>query len=764
MSGLSDFRAKYPQYNDVSDQDLSDRLYAKHYSDIPRGEFDKRMGIGPSSDPVVDAAGQFVRGINRGLHSMAALPGAIVGGAVSMAGFPETGEAMQLKNNPVSDFMTSPDVQPETTAGRYANATGQAIGASAVPTGALVGNASRLANMAPTTALRATAQNIGQRVAAAPGAAVGADVAASTGGAVGSQAARDEGYGPGTQAVAGLAGALVPGVVAGGVSAIARPLQRARAEQGQAGAYGNIANSIEGGTEACARDVALGSGSGGVAGQNRQNVLRILGEEMTAANGNAAQAQAATVARIARETGVTPQTATQQLRSLQQQHADNPLMLGEQPSVARSDDVLRGPAGGLRNPENVNVEQLKQVQDSATRGKFDYLASSGNAPSAVQTRNALSQRQDTLADTFRTTLQRIQTHADSQGRTLNITDADNLIQGASRQASQAYEAAYNAPINNRVMVETLPRLLERFERQAASRAGNVGSAMDAAARNFYIQTPNGPMRMMTLRQLQDARAVLREQRDNFSNPASANYSPTTARPLDQLYRQVTALMEGMSPQWAQANRQWADMSLDRVGRELGDAFSKTPGPRYREQLRQFERLNPQAQDIVRVHYIQKILDDLDRAKDTHSISKFFTSDHVRNGIRTILGERAVVDFTRQVRNIEAAEKTFQMNSRTHIRGQVKGQEEAYTGLEAARRSWSLGAIRDLLLEKAGQVLTERRNRPMADIITTPMSDVPRVAMHINRMQQQQSRLRALAQPRIRQVPVSGVYGGQQYDE
>ena len=46
----------------------------------------------------------------------------------------------------------------------------------------------------------------------------------------------------------------------------------------------------------------------------------------------------------------------------------------------------------------------------------------------------------------------------------------------------------------------------------------------------------------------------------------------------------------------------------------------------------------------------------------------------------------------------------------------------------------------------------------------PMSDVPRVAMHINRMRQQQSRLRALAQPRIRQFPVSGVYGGQQYEE
>ena len=416
MSGLSDFRAKYPQYQDLSDRELSDRLYAKHYSDMPRGEFDKRLGLGPSSDPVVDAAGQLVRGVNRGLHSIAALPGAIVGGAVSMAGFPETGEAMQLRNNPVSQFMTSPGVQPQTTAGRYANAAGQAIGASFVPTGALVANASRLAAMAPTTALRATGQNIGQRIAAAPGSAVGADLAAATSGAAGAQAARDEGYGPGTQAVAGLAGALAPGVAAGGLSAIFRPLQRARAEQGREGAYGNVANSIDGGPDALAQDVALGSGAGAVAGQNRQNALRILGEEMTAANGNVAQAQAATIARISRETGVTPQTAAQHLRSLQQQQTGNPLMLGEQPSVMRSDDAMRGPGGGLLSAENVNLERLKQVQDSATRGKFDYLASSGNAPSAVQTRNALISRQDRLADNLRDALGRIQQAADSSGR------------------------------------------------------------------------------------------------------------------------------------------------------------------------------------------------------------------------------------------------------------------------------------------------------------------------------------------------------------
>lgn len=45
MAGLADFRAKHPEYNDMSDGALSGALYAKFYSDIPRADFDAKMGI-----------------------------------------------------------------------------------------------------------------------------------------------------------------------------------------------------------------------------------------------------------------------------------------------------------------------------------------------------------------------------------------------------------------------------------------------------------------------------------------------------------------------------------------------------------------------------------------------------------------------------------------------------------------------------------------------------------------------------------------------
>ena len=54
-SPLAEFRSKYPQYNDLSDRQLADALHAKHYSDIPKDEFDRRIGL-PPAKPATDPA------------------------------------------------------------------------------------------------------------------------------------------------------------------------------------------------------------------------------------------------------------------------------------------------------------------------------------------------------------------------------------------------------------------------------------------------------------------------------------------------------------------------------------------------------------------------------------------------------------------------------------------------------------------------------------------------------------------------------------
>ena len=48
---LQDFREQYPQYEDLSDQELADALYQARYADLDRADFDSRMGIEPPPPP-----------------------------------------------------------------------------------------------------------------------------------------------------------------------------------------------------------------------------------------------------------------------------------------------------------------------------------------------------------------------------------------------------------------------------------------------------------------------------------------------------------------------------------------------------------------------------------------------------------------------------------------------------------------------------------------------------------------------------------------
>ncbi|KQZ25853.1 hypothetical protein ASD50_20740 [Mesorhizobium sp. Root552] len=45
MASLAEIRAKYPQYEDMDDKAFADAFYQKFYSDIPRAEFDAKLGI-----------------------------------------------------------------------------------------------------------------------------------------------------------------------------------------------------------------------------------------------------------------------------------------------------------------------------------------------------------------------------------------------------------------------------------------------------------------------------------------------------------------------------------------------------------------------------------------------------------------------------------------------------------------------------------------------------------------------------------------------
>lgn len=51
---MDDVRQQYPQYNDMSDTDLADALHTKFYSDMPKDDFTKKIGLGSSQAEPAD--------------------------------------------------------------------------------------------------------------------------------------------------------------------------------------------------------------------------------------------------------------------------------------------------------------------------------------------------------------------------------------------------------------------------------------------------------------------------------------------------------------------------------------------------------------------------------------------------------------------------------------------------------------------------------------------------------------------------------------
>jgi len=94
MASLAEIRQKYPQYNDMSDADLANALHAKHYSNMPKDQFYKAIGLDPkiefanrkgsflplSTDERGDLQFDHTAGILGAMFSGATAPGDVVSG------------------------------------------------------------------------------------------------------------------------------------------------------------------------------------------------------------------------------------------------------------------------------------------------------------------------------------------------------------------------------------------------------------------------------------------------------------------------------------------------------------------------------------------------------------------------------------------------------------------------------------------------------------------------------------------------------------
>lgn len=51
MAKISELRKKYPQYEDLSDQEFADKYHKKYYSDMPKEDYYSKIGISPQTKP-----------------------------------------------------------------------------------------------------------------------------------------------------------------------------------------------------------------------------------------------------------------------------------------------------------------------------------------------------------------------------------------------------------------------------------------------------------------------------------------------------------------------------------------------------------------------------------------------------------------------------------------------------------------------------------------------------------------------------------------
>ena len=61
MLTIKQIRTQYPDYNDLSDQQLLDSLHQKHYPDMPKDEFYSKVGFNQESPSLTQQAGQYLK-------------------------------------------------------------------------------------------------------------------------------------------------------------------------------------------------------------------------------------------------------------------------------------------------------------------------------------------------------------------------------------------------------------------------------------------------------------------------------------------------------------------------------------------------------------------------------------------------------------------------------------------------------------------------------------------------------------------------------
>lgn len=195
----------------------------------PHGDFYDQFSSTPWHE---DMAWQAPQGINRGVDNLINLPYNLIRYPVNAAASAMGHEGDLIPEPPQYLSHFNSGRPPETTAGKFAGAMGEAVGSSILPEGALLGKAQQLSKVTPyapkfvadaagheasaglagnaATIPRTMGQQIGQFYAEHPGAATAIGVGSAAASGAGSEAAKEAELGPGFEVAAGAVAPMAP--------------------------------------------------------------------------------------------------------------------------------------------------------------------------------------------------------------------------------------------------------------------------------------------------------------------------------------------------------------------------------------------------------------------------------------------------------------------------------------------------------------------------------------------------------------------------
>lgn len=456
-----------------------------------------------------------------------------------------------------------------------------------------------------------------------------------------------------------------------------------------------------------------------------KRTLSVLGEEMVKANGDKAAAEAAMIQRVATEFNILPGTVKANLSALRSRFKESRLMLAEYPAVADAERVARTD----RTHAGPSIDAVSKIDETDAHWTLDHLANKGFGKSARDTRNAINTRARSANQTMADDIQKMSPN----GQT--IQDTATMISRAEKQASADYKHVLDPAlglIDNAKLASGIQGAVQKHRGTWADRLGEQSRAIEDALSEFLVKLPNGQTLVMpTMQQAMDARGALR---GIISRNAQVGNNHIV-QALKPLYDDVTNAMRASSSEWSKVNDRWADKAIAEKVNELGEAFSKKAGPKYREQKAEFDLLDPGLKDIVRIQYLQKLQDDLDNAVKMGSTTKFFNNNHTYKALEDLFDRDTAVDFARRVRdsNVEEMSKNMAHGSQTHRRQQAQKMSDGEEALVAATQAGDVRGWKEKTAEIMKGILTERSDKATAKIATSPMSDVSKTAEHLERM-------------------------------